>query len=154
MLSSACTSLIFILHTARKRLQFAESYRDPSESKTQTRLLHTSLCSLKATNVQRRGSCPSPRRCRSAAPRGSGPGEGGGGRAEPPAAEAQRRDSGRDSAHLHGRRLRPTKARGSPRDTRSQRPGGAPGAGHHPGHPLPQPGITLGTPPPLLQPWQ
>lgn len=33
---------------------------------------YTNLCSLRATNIQRRGSCPSPRRCRSAAPWGSG----------------------------------------------------------------------------------
>lgn len=136
MLFTASTSPIFILHTERKRLQFAEGYWNPSEGKTQTRLLHKSLSSLQAMNVQRRDACPSPGRAARQLHRDRGPGrEAAGGQS--------RRQQGQSPGTVAATPLTSTAA-----DSAPPRPGEAPGTLGHSGPAAPlEPGITPGTSP-------
>lgn len=154
MLSSACASPIFILHTARKRLQFAEGCWNPSGSKTQTRLLHKSLQPESDKHPAARLVPLS-----QAVPLGGSMGIGGPGRE---AAGGQSRQQQRHSAGTAAATPLTSTAAGSA----PPRPGEAPGTlGHSGPAGLPGPGIipdiprrsraSPSVPPqPQLQPWR
>lgn len=136
-------------------MQFAERHWIPSEGKTQTRLLHKSLGSLQAMNAQRRHSCPSAGRAARPLYRDRGPGrEAAGGQSRQhqgqspgTAAATPLTSTAAGSAPPRPGEASGTLGHSGPVPLEPDIPGNLYEVGHHPSHPSPEPGITLGTPP-------